>query len=54
MPGLDGFRPVMNCASHGLCRETIGARHLFPHEQPQSVGPVQVARVLDLLVLANP
>jgi hypothetical protein len=33
--------------------EAVGRGHLFPHQQAQLVGPVQVARVLDLLVLAH-
>ena len=33
--------------------EAVGARHLLPDEQPEAVRPVEVARVLDLLVLAH-
>ena len=37
----------------GVPREPVGARHLLPDHEAQPVGPVQVARVLDLLVLAH-
>src|SRR5581483_7574553 len=37
-----------------LPREAVRARHLPPHEEAEPVGPVEVARILDLLVLADP
>ena len=33
--------------------EAIGAGHLLPDQQSQAIGPVEVAGILDLLVLAN-
>ena len=50
---LDRLAPL---ADHPLDRgagEAVGRRHLFPDQQAEAVGPVQVARVLDLLVLAH-
>ncbi|EEF23642.1 conserved hypothetical protein, partial [Ricinus communis] len=50
---LDGFGPFLDHARDRARREPVGRRHFFPHEQAQLVGPVQVARILDLLVLAH-
>ena len=36
-----------------LLREPIGAGHLLPDQQAQPVGPIEIARIFDLLVLAD-
>src|SRR5215207_8332984 len=33
--------------------ESIGAGHLLPDQQSQAISPVEVPRILDLLMLAN-
>ena len=50
---LDHFCPFPDHAADCHWRETVGRRHFFPYQQTQPVGPIQVARVLDLLMLAH-
>ena len=46
-------RPFADQALDRLAREAIGARHLLPHGEADAIGPVEIARVLDLLMLAD-
>src|SRR4029077_11242230 len=39
-------------AQHGLGSEAIDAWHLLPNQESECIGPIQVARILDLLMLA--
>ena len=50
---LDRLGPFAHRALDRGAREAVRRRHFLPHQQAEPVGPVQVARVLDLLVLAH-
>src|SRR5206468_1796671 len=45
--------PLGRQSADGLAREAIRAGHFLPHQQPEHVGPVEEARIFDLLVLAD-
>jgi len=44
---LDGRLLLGGQATYGRIAESVGIGHLTPHEQPQPVSPVQIARVFD-------
>src|SRR5579871_5814115 len=48
------LRPLHRDPLHRLLVKPIRAGHLLPDQQPQLVRPVQIPRIFDLLVLANP
>ena len=45
--------PLAHDPLHRASGEAVGRRHLAPHQQAQPVRPVQVAGILELLVLAH-
>src|SRR5690242_19301835 len=50
---LDRLGPFADHAIDGTSREAVRRWHLPPYDEPESIRPVQVARILDLLVLAH-
>ena len=50
---LDRLAPFAHRSLDRGAREAVRRRHLLPDHEAEPVGPVEVARVLDLLVLAN-
>ena len=45
--------PLAADALDGAVGEPVGARHFFPYQKTELVGPVVIARILDLLVLPH-
>ena len=50
---LDDLSPLANCPLDGAARETISRGHFLPNHESQCIGPVEIPRVLNLLVLAD-
>ncbi len=50
---LDRRRPLARRRARPSLGEAIGAGHLLPDQQAEPIGPVQIARVLELLMLAH-
>ena len=50
---LDRFRPLAHEAVDRFVREAIGARHLFPDQQAEHIGPIQITWIFDLLMFTD-
>src|SRR3954462_11139548 len=50
---LDHGAPLVHQPPYGAGGEAVRAGHLGPDHHSQAGGPVEVARILDLLVLAH-
>ena len=50
---FDDVQPFLGQTLDRLPGETVGTRHLLPDQEAGTVGPVQIAWILDLLVLAD-
>src|SRR5207248_4251336 len=48
---VQNLHPLAGYPLDRLCGVAIGAGHLLPDEQADTVGPVKVARIFNLLVL---
>ncbi len=47
------LQPLSGQSAHGPRRKAVGARQLRPDEQAETVGPVEVAGVFELLMFAD-
>src|SRR6202171_3683106 len=48
----DDLRPFPKHSIDRAVSEPICTRHLLPYQQPKDVGPIKVAGIFDLLMLA--
>src|SRR4051794_38310370 len=50
---VDRLLPLARQPLYRFPRKSIGARHFFPDQKSQSISPVEISRILDLLVLTS-
>src|SRR3954465_6344787 len=50
---LDRFGPLLQRAANRRAREAVRGGHLLPHQETEPVSPVEIARMLDLLMLPH-